>query len=351
MKKGRWTFLIMVLALAFTAGCGTAQREPEKTEKEEEDKLQIGLSFDSFVIERWLRDRDMFVSTAQSLGAEVNVQVAGGVVEEQISQIEYFIKKKMDVIVIIPIDGDALFDVVKEAKSQGISVICYDRIIPNVDADLYVTIDNEMVGTLMGEALKKACPDGGNIFAIYGSPTDKNVEEVEKGFKDALADSKLNIVYSGYCDNWLAELAATHVNKGLEVTDDIVGVMCGNDDLASQAVKVLSENRLAGQVAVVAQDADLAACQRIVEGTQTMTVYKPIEQEAATAATLAVALGRGEDISSSDCDYPVVETTNDGGFDIPYYKITPVAVTKENMDEVIVDGGFHTHEDVYLNVK
>ena len=77
MKKGRWTFLIMVLALAFTAGCGTAQREPEKTEKEEEDKLQIGLSFVSFVIERWLRDRDMFVSTAQSLGAEVNVQVAG----------------------------------------------------------------------------------------------------------------------------------------------------------------------------------------------------------------------------------------------------------------------------------
>ena len=257
----------------------------------------------------------------------------------------------MDVIVIIPIDGDALFDVVKEAKSQGISVICYDRIIPNADADLYVTIDNEMVGTLMGEALKKACPDGGNIFAIYGSPTDKNVEEVEKGFKDALADSKLNIVYSGYCDNWLAELAATHVNKGLEVTDDIVGVMCGNDDLASQAVKVLSENRLAGQVAVVAQDADLAACQRIVEGTQTMTVYKPIEQEAATAATLAVALGKGEDISSSDCDYPVVETINNGNIDIPYYKITPVAVTKENMDEVIVDGGFHTHEDVYLNVK
>lgn len=68
-------------------------------------------------------------------------------------------------------------------------------------------------------------------------------------------DSKLNIVYSGYCDNWLAEIAETHVNKGLEVTDDIVGVMCGNDDLASQVVKVLSENRLAGQVAVVAQDA------------------------------------------------------------------------------------------------
>ena len=149
----------------------------------------------------------------------------------------------------------------------------------------------------------------------------------------------------------MAELAATHVNKGLEVTDDVVGVMCGNDDLASQAVKVLSENRLAGQVAVVAQDADLAACQRIVEGTQTMTVYKPIEQEASTAAELAVRLGKGEDISKEENGISVNETFNDGSNDIPYYKITPVAVTAENMDEVIIDGGFHTREDVYLNVK
>ena len=80
----------------------------------------------------------MFVSTAQSLGAEVNVQVAGGVVEEQISQIEYFIKKKMDVIVVIPIDGNALYDVLKEAREMGIYIICYDRIVENVNADLYI---------------------------------------------------------------------------------------------------------------------------------------------------------------------------------------------------------------------
>ena len=157
MKKKTGIFLIIgiVLALMLT-GCGKQSVETETAHTTEEDKLQIGLSFDSFVIERWLRDRDMFVSTAQSLGAVVNVQVAGGEVEEQISQIEYFIQKKMDVIIIIPIDGDALYDVVKEAKSKGICVICYDRIIPNVNADLYITIDNEMVGTLMGEALKKA---------------------------------------------------------------------------------------------------------------------------------------------------------------------------------------------------
>lgn len=351
MKKRGGVLFIILLVLAFASGCGSTGQVPEKAEQKEEDKLQIGLSFDSFVIERWLRDRDMFVSTAQSLGAEVNVQVAGGVVEEQISQIEYFIKKKMDVIVVIPIDGNALYDVLKEAKEKGIYVICYDRIVENINADLYITIDNEKVGTLIGEALIKACPDGGNIFAINGSPTDGNVAEVVKGFNKALKNSNLNIVYTGYCDNWLAELAGNHVNKGLEVTKDIVGVMCGNDDLASQAVKVLSENRLAGKVAVVAQDADLAACQRIVEGTQEMTVYKPIEQEANTAAEFAVALGKGEDITSGTGEYKATETFNDGTYDIPYYSIDPIAVTAENMDEVIIDGGFHTKEDVYLNIR
>ena len=353
MRKCRWLILslALLLAAALAAGCGSRPQEPQKEEAKEEDKLQIGLSFDSFVIERWLRDRDMFVSTVQSLGAEVNVQVAGGVVEEQISQIEYFIKKKMDVIVVIPIDGNALYDVLKEAREMGIYIICYDRIVENVNADLYITIDNEKVGTLMGEALIQACPEGGNIFAINGSPTDRNVDEVVRGFNKAIEGSNLNVVYTGYCDNWMAELAGNYVTQGLEVTKDIVGVMCGNDDLASQAVKVVSENRLAGKVAVVAQDADLAACQRIVEGTQEMTVYKPIEQEANTAAEFAVALGKGEDITSGEGEYKAVETFNDGTYDIPYYKIDPIAVTAENMDKVIIDGGFHTREDVYLNIR
>lgn len=180
MKKKKWLFLTVLILALLISGCGDTQQEPRREEMEKEGKLQIGLSFDSFVIERWLRDRDMFVSTAQSLGAEVNVQVAGGIVEEQISQIEYFIKKKMDVIVVIPIDGEALYDVLKEAKDKGIYVICYDRVVENIGADLYITIDNEKVGTLMGEALVQACPQGGNIFAINGSPTDGNVSEVVK---------------------------------------------------------------------------------------------------------------------------------------------------------------------------
>ena len=141
----------MVLSGGCSGGGGAAPEQQGGEDSAERKKIEIGMSFDSFVIERWLRDRDVFVSTAQRLGAEVNVQNANGEVEEQISQIEYLIDKGMDVIVIIAIDGDALTDVVSKARAQGIRVICYDRLIRNVGSDLYISFDNEMVGTLMAD--------------------------------------------------------------------------------------------------------------------------------------------------------------------------------------------------------
>ncbi|MDO5540510.1 MAG: substrate-binding domain-containing protein [Eubacteriales bacterium] len=328
-------------------GCGKKKAE-EETPVKQEEKMQIGLSFDSFVIERWTRDRDMFVSTAQSLGAEVNVQVAGGDVKEQISQIEYFIKKKMDAIAIIAIDGEALTEVVKKAQDAGIKIICYDRLIQNAGADLYISFDNEMVGELMGRTLVQECPEGGNIFMINGSPSDHNVKQVDEGFMRAIEGSGLKVVYTNFCENWLAELAFDKMNEGLGQTKDIVGIMCGNDDLASQAIRSLSENRMAGKVAVVAQDADLSACQRIVEGTQTMTVYKSVEELAQKAAELSVALVKGEELPQTADEY---RTIYDGTYTVPCYFINPVAVTAENLDEVIIKSGFHQAEDVYLNIK
>lgn len=358
--------LLLAAALLLLAGCSAKRQSGEPQEKEEQKKLQIGMSFDSFVIERWLRDRDLFVLTAKELGADVNVQVANGDAREQASQIRYFIQKGMDVIVIIAVDGEKLSDVVSEARSRGIRVISYDRLIMNAGTDMYISFDNEKVGALMGEAMVDALPDGGNIFAIYGSPTDHNVSMVQNGFEKVVDESSLHIVYSNYCENWLAELAFDAVEEGLSKTPrNLVGVMCGNDDLASQAFRALAENRLAGKVVLVGQDADLSACQRIVEGTQTMTVYKPVEALAAKAAEFACAIGyekllEEERIAEKDIPEALtftkkmmekLDTINDGTSDVPYYGIDPVAVTKENLDQVIIDSDFHTREDVYLNVR
>ena len=158
----------LVLCAALAAGCAGHDTKTllksEAPSEEGDEKIRIGISFDSFVIERWLRDRDVFVATAQGLGAEVNVQNANGDVEEQISQIEYLIDKRMDVITIVAIDSEALTDVVRKAQQAGIRIVCYDRLIRDAGTDLYISFDNHMVGTLMGQALAANLPDGGEIF-------------------------------------------------------------------------------------------------------------------------------------------------------------------------------------------
>lgn len=280
IKKLVLGILVLCVGMVFLAGCGSVQEkdsaETEETASagKEEHKIQIGLTVDSFVIERWIRDRDVFVATARELGADVNVQDAGADAEEQISQIEYFISKQVDVIVVIARDCGVLSDVVQKAQNAGIPVISYDRMINNANTDFYISFDNRKVGEIMAQALIDAIPQGGDIFMIQGSSSDNNVKMLKEGFDDTLEDTNLNVVYEANCDGWTAELAVGYVEEALEKYPHVKGIMCGNDDIASQVVQVLAENQLAGNVVVIGQDGDLAACQRIVEGTQYMTAFK-----------------------------------------------------------------------------
>ncbi len=332
--------IIMVLSLT---ACGTSADESNVTPKDQKDGIEIGLSIDSLVIERWSRERDLFVSKASELGAEVNVQNANGEIDEQIKQIEYFIDKNVDVIVIIAIDDLSLKDVCAKAKKAGIKVIAYDRLLRDSDVDLYISMDNEKVGELMAEYIVKAIGTEGTIIQVKGSPTDNNVAMVQEGFEKVLADTDIVVDYAEYSNNWVAENGFTVTSEYLATGKIPDAIMCGNDNLAANAIKALIENRLGGEVCVVGQDADLEACQRIVEGTQYMTVYKPVEKLAKMAAEMAVDLAKGTDIGVS-------ETINDGTNDVPYMKLTPIAVTKDNMDEVIT-GKYHMRNEIYLNVQ
>ena len=342
MKKMMSMFLCM--ALLMTA-CQTADSNKAEGDPEKEDKIQIGMSFDSFVIERWQRDRDIFVSMAKELGAEVNVQNANGDIEEQKKQIDYFIKKEMDVIVIICIDSEGLKEHVQKAKDAGIKIIAYDRLINNADVDLYISFDNEMVGTMMAQALIGEGISGGLVLMLGGSAADNNVSLVENGFREVMKKNNVTILDSMHAEGWKAELAAAYVYDHMDIVSRADAIMCGNDDLASKVVHALSEKRMAGNILVVGQDADLEACQRIVEGTQVMTVYKPVEKLAQRAAECAEQLARGEEITGAD-----VSTIHNGSFDVPYIGLEPISVNEDNINEVIIGSGFHLKEDVYLNV-
>ena len=154
MKKRILSIIIIaVMLILCLTGCDDKEPSNSGQNEKEDDKVQIGFCFDSFVIERWQRDRDVFVSMAKELGAEVNIQNANGDIEEQKKQIDYFIKKNMDVIVIVCIDSTSLKSSVKKARDEGIKVIAYDRLIKDGDVDLYVSFDNKKVGEMMGQAL------------------------------------------------------------------------------------------------------------------------------------------------------------------------------------------------------
>lgn len=343
MKKRRILCgLICGIMLLLTA-CGSTE-DSSDVKTEEEDKIQIGMSFDSFVVERWERDRDVFVSVAKELGAEVNVQNANGDIEEQKKQLDYFIKKGMDVIVVVCIDSNELKSYVDKAHDAGIKVIAYDRLINNAGVDLYITFDNEMVGTMMAQALVDEGVAGGSVLMLEGSSTDSNVFMVENGFKQVMEENDVTILDSMYAEGWRAELAASYIYEHKDIVQQADAIMCGNDDLASKVVRALVESRMAGDILVVGQDADLEACQRIVEGTQVMTVYKPVEKLAQRAAECAVLLAKGEKIEGED-----VSTIDDGSYLITYVGLEPVSVNAENMNEVIIGSGFHLKEDVYLN--
>ena len=330
-----------LIAMSFT-GCKTAVKE-EKTEEIEEETVRIGMTFDSFVIERWQRDRDVFVSAAKELGAEVNVQTANGSIEEQKRHISYFIQEGMDVIVIVCIDADTLSDEVKKAKDAGIKVIAYDRIIRDSNIDLYISFDNEAVGTCMGEAIVNSGIPVENVVMIGGSLADYNVPMVEEGFRTVMQKNGINVIGDTHCDGWRAELASDYMYDNLDLIAQADAIMCGNDNIASQVVSVLAEQRLAGDVLVVGQDADMEACQRIVEGTQLMTVYKPVDNLARMAAECAIKLAKGEPLEAEN-------VINDGTYDVAYIKLTPIPVTEADMNDVIINSGFHMKEDIYLNV-
>ena len=347
MSKKNWCRLLgVILILAMLTGCTNQLPPKENPEATTSDKIQIGMSFDTFVLERWLRDRDIFVATATELGAEVNVQNANGDAAEQLRQVQYLMDKGMEAIVVVPVDtGDeALAELLRRAGEQGIKVISYDRLLENAGADLYISFDNKKVGELMAEAVLSEIPKNGKIAAIFGPETDTNAQRVMDGVKEVLTNNEQKLVYQNRAAGWKEEYAFEYINTFLENGGKVDAVICGNDALASMALKALAENQKADGVCIVGQDADILACQRIVEGYQYMTVYKPIHSLAKQAAQSTVNLIQDKPIIAN-------EQINDGTYEVPFNCLEPIAVTKENIDKVIIDSQFHFREEVYLHVN
>ncbi len=305
----------------------------------------IGFSVDAMVIERWQKDRDIIRTKAKELGYEVELVNAYEDTKKQKEQIRSLIERGAVALCILPYEKDALSDVVEEAKKAGLIVIAYDRLILDADVDAYVSFDNIKVGELMAGALVDKVPKG-NYVVINGSEKDYNATMIREGFYHILQPSidagDIHIIEEVWADNWREEYAYNTIKELLEKGEEIDGIIGGNDRLAEGAISVLSEYGLVGDVLVVGQDADVAACQMIVEGKQLMTVYKPIPYIAEGAVEVIDTLMHDRLLLSED-------SIDNGSYKIPYIKFDVTPVNMGNMDETIIKDLFHNYEDVYRN--
>ena len=309
-------------------------------------KLKIGLSMDTLKEERWQRDRDLFVAKAKELGAEVAVQAANGNDALQISQAENLLTQGVDILVVVPHNGVAAAAIVTAAHKVGKKVLAYDRMIEKADVDLYMSFDNVEVGRMQAKYILEKAPKG-NFMVLGGAPTDHNAKLYRQGqlevLKPKIDKGEVKIVADPWAREWLASEALRHTENVLSKNkDNLQAIIAPNDGTAGGVVAALKQQNLAGKIPVSGQDADLAACQRIVDGTQTMTVYKPIRLLAEKAAEVAVQLARGETPKTAS-------TINNGKKDVPSILITPILVDRGNIDQTVIKDGFHKKADVYKN--
>ncbi len=310
-----------------------------------DNKVKIGFSLGTLKEERWIRDRDILMAKVKELGADIIVQNANNDDQDQLKQVRYLLNQRIDVLILVPNDLEKAAAAVEMAKKQGVKVISYDRLVLKSNVDLYISFDNERVGELMAQyALNYA--SGGKVLIINGATSDNNTKMIKEGY-DKVLQPKVNkglvtIVSEEWAPNWMKEYAFRVTDELLQKNIVIDAIIAGNDGLADGAIEALSEHRMAGKTVVVGQDADLAACQRVVEGTQLMTVYKPIERLAEVTANIAIILAKGEEPITLNSIY-------DGKYNVPFYILEPIAVDRNNIDETILKDGFHMRDEVYRN--
>lgn len=306
---------------------------------------KIGFSIDDLRVERWVRDRDFFTAEAEKLGAKVFVQSADASEQRQIAQIENLIARGVDVLVIVPYNATVLNNAIREAKKARIKVVSYDRLILNADVDAYISFDNVKVGELQAQGVLAQKPKG-NYYLLGGAPTDNNAKMLREGqlkvLQPLIDKGDIKVVGKQWVKDWSASEAMSIVENALTANGNrIDAVVASNDGTAGGAIQALTAQKLQGKVAVSGQDADLAAVKRVIAGTQTMTVYKPLKVIAAEAAKLSVQLVRNEK--------PTYNASYNNGFKkVDTLLLTPIPLTKANIDTLVKDG-FYTKAQLSTN--
>jgi D-xylose transport system substrate-binding protein len=293
------------------------------------------------------KDRPLFEAKLKALcsSCQIIYSNANQDAAQQQSQAEAALTNGANVLVLDAVDGAAAATIATKAKQQNVPVISYDRLITGTPAvSYYISFDNAGVGKLQGTSLLQALNGKSNasVVMINGAPTDNNAKLFKQGAHSVL-DGKVTIAKEYDTPDWSPDQAQTEMSQALTALNNKVdAVYAANDGTGGGAIAAMKAAGVKPLPPVTGQDAELAAIQRIVAGEQYMTVYKAIKPEAEGAAQLAYDLATGTSVPSS----MITGSVNNGAADVKSVLLTPVAVTKSNVKDTVVQDGFWSVSDI-----
>ncbi len=332
-------FGLVILTFALGTACASGPKEK---------RIKIGFAMDTLKEERWQRDHDAFKAHCEKMNVDCEVTVADNRADKQANDVDNLLTKGIDVLVIAPHDATQAASMVDKAKAQGVPVISYDRLINSDKIDVYISHQVPVIGRVIAEYAIKQVPKG-NYVMVYGASTDNNAVIMKKeqlAVLQAAIDRKdINIVADNFIPDWKPDEALKMAENALtQNNDNIQAFVVSNDGMAGGVASALEKKGLAGKVVVTGQDAALDALQRIAEGKQTMTVYKPIIPLASQAVEAAIKLANKEKLETQPFMNDAIKK------EIGAILLEVTAVDRSNLMDTVIKDGYASFEDVYKNV-
>jgi len=283
------------------------------------------------------------------MNVECVVTVDDNKADKQANDVDNLLTQGVDALVIAPHDATQAASMVDKAKAQGVPVISYDRLINSDKIDLYVSHQVPVIGRKIAEYALQKVPKG-NYLMVYGASTDNNAVIMKREqlavLQPAIDSKEIVVKADQFITDWKPEEALKMVENALtQNSDNIQAVVVSNDGMAGGAISALEKRGLTGKVLVTGQDAQLDALQRIADGKQTMTVYKPIIPLANAAVEAAIKLAKKESLTDAK---PFKNDTL--GKDVPAILLEVTTVDKNNLMTTVIKDGYAKLEDVYKNV-
>jgi len=339
MKRTIFTMMAGALMLGMSSMAATAAGKT------------IAVSWKTFQEERWKTDEAAIKAVVEAAGNKYVSADAQGSAAKQAADIEGLVNQKVDVILVVAFDSDAILPSFQLAADAGVKMISYDVLVEHPDA-LYVTFDNVGVGRLMAKTMLEKGKAEGDFAFIKGDKGDPNATFLFQGIMEVLKENmdagKIKNVCETFTDGWQPSNAQKNMEQCLaSVNNKVDAVISENDGMAGGVVAALEAQGLAGTVPVTGQDGDHAALNRVALGTQLVSVWKDARVLGKSAAEFANMIADGKAAS----ELPGVGKFSGGakGVEVNAVLIPPNPITIDKLNEVI-DGGWVSKEKVCAGV-